>query len=205
MSDGHDTIVIGASSGGIEALRRLLGEMPPDLPAAVFVVVHLPGEAPSVLARILDRAGPLKAVNPEDGEEVRAGRVYVARPDRHLLIEDGRVRLTHGPKENRHRPAVDALFRTAAVARGPRVVGVVLSGAMDDGTAGLLAVKRRGGVAVVQDPGEALFSGMPESALRYVDVDYCLPLGEMAPLLSRLSGETVPQEGELSVPDDMNL
>ena len=205
LPNGHDIIVIGVSSGGIEALRRLLGELPGDLPAAVFVVVHIPEEAPSVLARILDRAGPLEAKNPEDGEEIRAGRVYVARPNRHLLLEDGRVRLTYGPKENRHRPAVDALFRTAAVAHGPRVVGVVLTGAMDDGTAGLLAVKRRGGVAVVQDPDDALFDGMPGSALRFVDVDHCLPLDGMATLLSRLSREPVPEQGEIPVPDDMNL
>ena len=203
--DKHDVIVIGASSGGVEALRRLLGELPADLPAAVFVVVHLPEQAPSVLARILDRAGPLTAENPEDGEKIREGHVYVAPPNRHLLIEDGRARLTYGPKENRHRPAVDALFRTAAVTYGPRVVGVVLTGALDDGTAGLLAVKRRGGVAVVQDPNDALFAGMPESALRFVDVDHCLPLAGMAPLLSRLSREPVPTEGAFPLPDDTNL
>ena len=205
LPHGHDTIVVGASSGGVEALQRLVGGLPADLPAAVFVVVHLPKEAPSVLARILDRAGPLEARNPEDGEKVREGCIYVARPDLHLLIEDGRVRLSHGPKENRHRPAVDTLFRTAAVARGSRVVGVVLTGAMDDGTAGLLAVKRRGGVAVVQDPDEALFSSMPGSALRFVDVDHCLPLDGMAPLISRLAREPVPEEGESPVPDGMNL
>lgn len=203
----RDVVVIGASSGGVEALMRLVGDLPGDLPAAVFVVIHLPEEASSALARILNRAGPLEAVDPEDGEEILPGRVYVGQPDHHLLLQDGRVRLTRGPKENRHRPAVDALFRTAAVARGPRVVGVVLTGARDDGTAGLLAVKRRGGVAVVQDPKEALFRGMPESALRYADVDYCLPLGEMAPLLARLAREDVAleEEGAHPVPDDMYL
>ncbi|WP_207956144.1 chemotaxis protein CheB [Rubrobacter marinus] len=185
---------------GIEALRQILGELPGDLPAALFVVVHLPEDSPSALARILDRAGPLTAKNPEDGETIREGHVYVARPNLHMLLEDGKVRLTHGPKENRHRPAVDALFRTAAVAHGPRVVGVVLSGARDDGTAGLLAVKRRGGLAVVQDPDDALFDGMPESALRFVDVDHCLPLGGVAPLLSRLTREPVPEEGEPPCP-----
>ena len=205
MANGRDIITIGASSGGIEALRLLLAELPQDLPAAVFVVVHLSEESPSALARILDRAGPLEAKNPEDGEVFQKGRVYVAHPDRHLLIEDGRARLTHGPKENRHRPAVDALFRTAAVAHGSRVVGVILSGARDDGTAGLLAVKRRGGIAVVQDPDEALFSGMPQSALQFVDVDHCLPLKGMASLLSRLSREPAGEEGDFPVPDDMNL
>jgi two-component system chemotaxis response regulator CheB len=186
---------------------RLIGNLPDGLPAALFVVVHLPQGASSALARILDRAGPLKAVSPEDGAEILPGRVYVARPDHHLLLEDGRVRLTRGPKENRHRPAVDALFRTAAVAHGARVVGMVLTGARDDGTAGLRAVKRRGGGAVVQDPEEALFSGMPESALRFADVDHCLPLGEMAPLLVRLVQEDVPvqEEGAHPVPDDMEI
>ena len=204
LQGGHDIVVVGASSGGIEALRHLLGGLPADLPAAVFVVVHLPKEAPSVLARILDRAGPLAAKNPEDGEKIREGCIYVASPDRHLLIQDGRVRMTHGPKENRHRPAVDALFRTAAVSYGPRVVGVVLSGARDDGTAGLLAVKRRGGIAVVQDPDDALFDGMPLSALRYVDVDHSVPLSGMARLLSRLTHEPVPEGEEFPVPDDMD-
>ena len=129
---------MGASPGGVEALMRLMR----DLPASVFVVLHLPRESPSVLVRILDRAGPLNATNPEDGEKIAPGRVCVARPDHHLLLESGRVRLTRGPKENRHRPAVDALFRTAAVAHGPRVVGVILTGARDDGTAGLLAIQR---------------------------------------------------------------
>ena len=123
------------------------------------------------------------------------------------MLENGRVRVVRGPKENRHLPAVDALFHTTAVAKGSRVVGVVLTGARDDGTAGLRATKRRGGIAVVQDPREALFPEMPESALRFVDVDHCLPLGEMAPLLARLAQEEIPveQEGASPVPDDMDL
>jgi two-component system, chemotaxis family, protein-glutamate methylesterase/glutaminase len=121
------------------------------------------------------------------------------------LVERGRLRLTRGPKENRHRPAVDPLFRTAAVAYGPRVVGVVLSGALNDGTAGLQTVKQRGGVAVVQDPDDALFSGMPESALEYVGADHCLPVEKIAPLLVHLSGEPAKEEGAYPVPDDMEL
>lgn len=195
-------VVIGASSGGVEALRELVAGLPPDLPAALFVVLHFPEGTSSALARILDRSGPLAAVNPEDGEAFEPGRIYVARPGFHLLIEAGRVRLARGPKENRHRPAVDPLFRTAALACGPRVVGVVLSGARDDGTAGMAAIKRRGGVVVVQDPEDALFPGMPESVLRYVDVDYRLPPGGIARLLDRLSREPV-KEGGRDVPDDM--
>jgi two-component system, chemotaxis family, protein-glutamate methylesterase/glutaminase len=198
-------MVIGTSSGGVEALCRLAGDLPPDLPAALFVVMHVPEWAPSGLPGILSRAGPLKAVHPEDGDRIEKGRIYVAPPDFHLLVERGRVRLARGPKENRHRPAVDTPFRTAALAYGPRVVGVVLSGALNDWTAGLQAVKQRGGVAVVQDPGDALFSGMPESALEYVGADHCLPMEKIAPLLVRLSGEPAKEEGVYPVPDDMEL
>jgi len=141
---GHDVVTIGASSGGVEALSRLVGGLPTDLPAAVLVVVHFPEGVPSALPRILNRAGSLEAVHPEDGDRVERGRVYVAPPGFHLLVEDGRVRLACGPKENGHRPAVDPLFRSAAVAYGPRVVGIVLTGADDDGAAGLAAIKRRG-------------------------------------------------------------
>jgi two-component system chemotaxis response regulator CheB len=202
---GHDIVAIGASAGGIAPLQELVGGLPADLPAAVFVVVHLSEEAPSKLPSILDRAGPLEAVWPEDGDPVQNGRVYVAPPNLHLLLEDGAIRLTRGPKENRNRPAVDPMFRTAALAYGPRVVGVVLSGALDDGTAGLRAVKRRGGVAVVQDPDEALVPGMPESALRYVDVDHRLPADEIPPLLSRLAREPAIEKGAYPVWDDMEF
>jgi two-component system, chemotaxis family, protein-glutamate methylesterase/glutaminase len=178
---GRDVVVAGASSGGVQALMELAGGLSSDLPAAIFVVVHFPEAAPSILPHLLDRAGPLRAVHPEDGDPIVAGSVFVAPPDHHLLLERGRIRVTRGPKENRHRPAVDPLFRTAALAYGPRVVGVVLTGARDNGTAGLMAVKRRGGVAVVQDPEEALFASMPEHALEYVDVDHCVPLAELAP------------------------
>lgn len=201
----HDVITIGASSGGVEALIQVAAGLPEDLPAAVFAVLHFPEGAPSALPNILNRAGPLKAAHPEDGDPVENGRIYVAPPSFHLLVEEGRVRLTRGPKENRHRPAVDPLFRTAAVAYGTRVVGVVLTGARDDGSAGLLAVKRRGGVAVVQDPDEALFSGMPESALRYADVDHCLPLEKIPSLLDRLAREEAKEEGAYPMPDDMEL
>jgi two-component system chemotaxis response regulator CheB len=202
---GHDIVVIGASSGGVEALRNLIGGLPEDLPAAVFVVVHFPEGAPSVLPHILNRAGPLKAGHPDDGEPIKKGRIYVALPDFHLLMERGRVCLGHGPKENRHRPAADSLFRSAAVAYGPRVVGVVLTGAQDDGSAGLRAIKRRGGVAVVQDPEDALFPGMPESALRYVAVDHCLPLDEIPPLLDRITRQEAKEEGAYPVPDDIEI
>ena len=169
----HDVVVIGASSGGVEALMRLDGRLPSDLPATVFAVLHVSEGAPSVLPRILGRAGLLEAVHPEDGELIENGRINVAPPNRHLSVERGRLRTVFGPRENRHRPAIDPLFRSAAVAYGPRVVGAILTGARDDGS----AVKRRGGVAVVQDPEDALFSGMPQSALEFVDVNHCEPGG----------------------------
>lgn len=189
-------MVAGASTGGVEALQVLVGGLPEDLPAALFVVLHIPAEAPSALPRILDRAGPFSAGHFSDGAKIEHGKVYVAPPDHHLTLERGRIRHSHGPKENRLRPAVDALFASAARAYGPRVVGVVLTGSLDDGTAGLLAVKQRGGVAVVQDPEEAMYPGMPGSALRHVEVDHRLPLAKIPPLLARLAGERVEERGE---------
>ncbi len=158
---GHDIITIGASAGGVEALGELAGGLPADLPASVFVALHVPSHGGSVLPQILSRRGPLPAAHAEDGEAIEPGRIYVAPPDQHLLIHEGIVRLSRGPRENGFRPAIDPLFRTAARWYGPRAVGVILSGTLDDGTAGLLAIKERGGVAVVQDPDDALFPGCP--------------------------------------------
>src|SRR5207248_1020910 len=200
---GHDLIVVGASAGGIEALQQLLGELPADLPAALCVVVHIPANSPGVLPRILSRAGPLPAAHPLDGEPLRYGRVYVAPPDQHLLLRRGALCLTRGPRENGHRPAVDPLFRSAALALGRRVVGVVLSGNLDDGTAGLQAVKRRGGVTVVQDPADALFTGMPESAVQNVRIDHVLPVAAIAPLLVQLAQQTASEEGATVMPEEM--
>jgi two-component system chemotaxis response regulator CheB len=202
---GHDVIVVGASAGGVEALARLVSRLPADLPASLFVVLHLPASGRSMLPQILSSKSRLSAEHPEDGAPTKYGRIYVAPPDRHLMVESGRVRLVRGPRENGHRPAVDVLFRSAARSYGARVIGVVLSGALDDGTAGLLAVKRRGGVAIVQDPAEALFAGMPGSALDNVDVDHCLCLGEMAPLLVQLAHEPVEAGGAEPVSGDMDF
>lgn len=200
---GHDIIVIGASAGGVEALRTLVGTLPAGLPAAIFVVVHIPPQGPSLLPGILARAGALPAVHPADGDPITAGTIYVAPPDRHLLVDRGTVRLARGPKENRARPAVDPLFRTAARTYGPRVVGVVLTGALDDGTAGLQAIKQRGGVALVQDPHEALYAGMPRSALENVAVDGVLPLAALGEMLTRLTQEPAADEAAYPVPPDM--
>ncbi|HWF37046.1 MAG TPA: chemotaxis protein CheB [Candidatus Acidoferrales bacterium] len=179
-------IAVGASAGGVEALKDLFQRLPPDLPAAIFTVLHIPPWADSHLPEIINKVSPLLASHPRNGEHVRAGRIYVARPNCHLILDDSTVQLTNAPKENRNRPAVDPLFRSAALNYGPDAIGVVLTGALDDGTAGLWELKRRGGIAVVQDPREALHPQMPNSAIANVDVDYIVPLNEMAELLTEL-------------------
>lgn len=191
--DKHDLIVVGASMGGVEALMGLVEQFPKDLPAAVCIVLHISAGHRSVLPELLSRAGPLLAVHPKDGEPLTKGRIYVAPNDRHLLVEQGRVRVVKGPRENNHRPAVDPLFRSAALAYGPRVVGVVLTGAMDCGTAGLLAIQRQGGLTVVQEPADAYCPDMPRSVLEHMKVDHCVPLEGMGALLSRLADSPVPR------------
>jgi two-component system chemotaxis response regulator CheB len=203
MMPGRDIIVVGASAGGVEALSQLALRLPADLPASIFIVLHVPAHGTSLLPHILNRHGPLPALHPADGEEIRPGRIYVAPPDQHLLVEEGRVRLSRGPRENGHRPAVDPLFRTAARSYGPRAVGVVLSGTLDDGTAGLAAIKQRGGVAVVQDPHDALFPGMPRSALDSVAVDHSLPVAAIAEVLGRLAHEPITNPGGTPMPDEV--
>jgi two-component system, chemotaxis family, protein-glutamate methylesterase/glutaminase len=201
-----DIIVIGASAGGIEPIRTILRHLPADFPGSLFVVVHTSPNAPGVLNAIFDSAGPLPAADAQHGERIRPGRVYVARPDHHLIIEPGRIRLTRGPKENRFRPAVDPLFRSAAQTYGPRVVGIVLSGGLDDGTSGLQTIKQLGGTAVVQDPGEAWAPSMPQSALHHVNVDHVVRMDEIAPLLVRLASMPADvQEGGLAVPEEVKI
>lgn len=200
-----DIIVVGASAGGIEALRVLTGALPADLSASLFIVVHTSPEAPSMLADIFNRSGKLPATYATDCDRIQKGKIYVAPPDRHLLIEPNRLRVTHGPKENRFRPAVDPLFRSAAQTYGPRVAGVILTGYMDDGTAGLWTVKQLGGTAIVQDPSDALVPYMPLNAVTHVEVDYCLPLREIAPLLVQLTTEAAEEEGAFQVPKEVEI
>lgn len=202
---GHDIVVIGASAGGVEPTISIIRNLPANLPAAIFVVIHIPPHAPSHLPRILSRVSPLTCQHARDGDPILPGHVYVAPPDLHVLIERDHMRVVRGPKENRSRPAIDPLFRTAARSYGPQVIGVVLSGALNDGTAGLLAIKRRGGIAVVQDPADAIVSMMPESALEYVHEDYCLPAGQIAPLLDLLCHTPAADEGAYPVPADMDF
>ena len=185
----RDIVVIGASSGGIEALEALTRELPADLPASLFVVVHLAAFSPFLLPKLLNRHGRLMAVETQNGMTIQPGRIYVAPPDQHLLIRPGHVHLTRGPRENLSRPAVDPLFRTAAESYGRRVIGIILTGNLDDGSSGLLAVKQRGGVAIVQDPDDSRFPSMPLAALRYVKADYRMPLKELPSLIDRLVRE----------------
>jgi two-component system chemotaxis response regulator CheB len=200
----RDVVVVGASAGGVEALGRLTASLPEDLPAAILVVLHVPSEGTSLLPSILSRQGPLLAEHARAGERVQHGRIYVAPPNRHLLLRDGLVTLSAGPRENGHRPAVDALFRSAARAAGPAAIGVVLSGALDDGTAGLAAIKTRGGVAVAQEPGDALYPTMPSSAIEQVGVDHVVPAAAMGELLSALTKEPM-EDVPAPVPDGMQV
>lgn len=195
----RDTVVIGASAGGVQALSTLVADLPPSLPSAVFIVLHVPANVPSFLPDILARESKLKVAHAVDGERIVSGRIYVAPPNRHLIIEYKRVKLVHGPRENLHRPSIDALFRSAARWRGPRVIGVVLTGACDDGKVGMRAIKQRSGIAIVQDPVEAPFPSMPMSVMQEIDVDYSLRLGEIAPLLNQLSREVAEVEGRYPV------
>ena len=202
-----DIIVVGASTGGIEALKMLVGALPKDFAASIFIVVHTSPHSPGILAAILERAGDLAAVAVKYRERIRPGVIYVPPPDHHLLLEPGVALTTRGPRENRFRPAVDPLFRSAAQVYGPRVVGVILTGGLDDGTAGLWAVKKLGGTAIVQDPKDALVDSMPRNALQHVSVDYCLPLSEIAPLLVRLTGKgaAAQEEGTYQVPEEFEI
>ncbi len=201
----HDIIVVGASAGGVEALRAIVADLPGDLPASIFAVLHFSARVFSVLPEILTRAGPLPAVHPKDQEPIQRGKIYLAPPDYHLLLAPGHVHVIHGPRENRWRPAIDPLFRSAALVYGPRVIGVVLTGMLDDGAAGLSDVRRRGGLAVIQDPADANFPSMPLSALRYVKTPHRPALKEIAPLLSKLARETAAPEEGYPVPKVMAL
>jgi two-component system chemotaxis response regulator CheB len=180
----HHLVVIGASSGGIEAMRQIVAELPKDFPAAIAVVQHISPYSPSIIHKILEHAGRLPAVNPSRQEYLYPGTIYVAPPDFHLLIaEKGRIVLGKGPKENRFRPAIDPLFRSAAQVYGPNAIGVVLTGNLDDGSAGLWAIKQLGGVAIVQDPEDAMYPSMPLSAISTVNVDHVVPVSRIARLL----------------------
>jgi two-component system chemotaxis response regulator CheB len=186
---GRDIVVVAASAGGLLPLRQLLAGLPADLPASVLTVLHIPPTGGQALPRILDRAGPLTAAVATDGEKLAPGRVYVAPPDRHVLIVNGVIRLSRGPRQNGVRPAADPLFRSAALYGGPRTVAVVLSGTLDDAALGCATVERGGGRVAVQDPSQAAYPGMPESALAATRHAVALPVSGLARLISRLASE----------------
>ena len=196
----RDIVVIGGSAGGIDALVTIVAALPADLQATVFVVIHIPAYSPSMLPDVLRHAGKLPAAHPTDGEKFKLGRIYVAPPDHHMLIEGDRVLVRKGPKENRLRPSVDALFRSAAYVHGPRAIGVVISGVLDDGTSGLWLIKRLGGIALVQTPEDAMHPEMPRSAIDQVEIDYVRPAAELGPLLVTLAG--TPVVGRPAMPED---
>ena len=200
----RDIIVVGGSAGALEVLSSIVSKLPHDLAASVFVVLHISPSRESSLPAILTRAARMPAIQPGDQQAIEYGQIYVAPPDRHMLVENRHITVVHGPKENRSRPAIDPLFRSAAINYGPRVIGVVLSGSLDDGTAGLRAIKKSGGVAIVQDPEEATYPAMPESAIYNDTVDHVVPAAQIAPLLRQLVEHEVPTErGAESVSDDL--
>jgi len=193
---GRDIIVIGASAGGVETLAEVVRDLPAKFPASVFVVCHFPPSGRSILPEILSRAGPLLASHATDGEPFHPGHIYVAPPDRHLLLgPKGQMRVRRDARENHHRPAIDPLFRSAARHYGPHVIGVILTGSLSDGTAGLMAIRAAGGVAVAQDPRDALVAAMPQSATEIAGVDYVVPAERLGTLLFDLVRQTVPEPG----------
>jgi len=195
-------VTIGASAGGVESLRALFGSLPADLDAAFLVVLHIPPHSPSSLDRVLSSSTRMPVSSPKDKETVKRGHVYVGSADQHLMLEDGVMRQTRGPKECRVRPAADVLFRSAAVAYGPRAIGVVLSGMLDDGTAGLWAIKDRGGKALVQDPQEAMHAPMPQSAMEHVAVDL---VGSCAALASEIARITAGEPARAAEREEQRL
>jgi two-component system, chemotaxis family, protein-glutamate methylesterase/glutaminase len=187
----HDIIVVGASAGGVDALKKLIQGLPEDFPASIFVVQHLSPHRESILPQILQRASKLPVLSPDHQEKIQQGHIYIAPPDRHLILENNHMNLVHGPKENHSRPSVDVLFRSAALEYGPRVIGIVLSGSLGDGTSGLHAIKSAGGIAIVQDPEDAIYPSMPLSAVQQVPVDASLPLEKIPEELTKLIQQPV--------------
>ncbi len=181
----RDVVVMAASAGGVEALCSLLSQLPAGLPAAILVILHVPAAGGRALPHILRRASKLPVVTAADGEETLPGHIYVAPPDHHMLLSDGTIQLSHGPRHNGHRPAADPLFISAAAAKGPGVIAVVLSGTLDDGAAGCAAVEQRGGLVLVQDPDESAYEGMPRAAIAATGQPRVLRLRELAAAIGR--------------------
>ncbi len=197
-------IVIGASAGGMAALKNLVAQFPKDFPAAVFIVNHMSADTTGeVLVNVLNDSSSLTCVHAKDEQAFRSGHIYLAPSDQHMLIVKGKILVTKGARENRSRPAIDPLFRSAAVAYGNRVIGIILTGYLDDGTSGMMAIKRCGGVCIAQDPEDASYPDMPQSVIANVGVDYCLPVSQMGALLSDLVSRELPANKE--APDDIAI
>lgn len=191
----RDLVVVGCSSGGLDALKILVTALEPDFPASILIVQHVLPDSRSLLPEILNRFSSLPVKTAEDGDVFQEGNIYVAAPDHHLVVTGKRLRLTRTARENRCRPSVDVLFRTTATSHGSRVIGVILTGNLDDGAAGLLAVQECGGLTVVQDPADAAYRGMPDSALRFVSPDHVVSVVKLGGLLNRLVGQEVEKSG----------
>jgi two-component system chemotaxis response regulator CheB len=211
---GHETsntnvnpcgvVAVGASAGGVEALTQFAAGLPADLPFAIAIVLHMPPGAPSVLARIIDRSGPLPAVRAQHNAPLEAGRIYVCLPDRHLLVSDHHVALSAGPTENGYRPAINALFRSVALAYGPRAVGVLLSGVLDDGVLGMAAIRSRGGTTIVQRPREAIYPSMPTNAVQAGVAEHEVSASEIGTLLMKLAEREI-EDSEMKGDANMEL
>lgn len=192
QSKNHMVIVVGAAAGGMKALKDLVEQFQSHLQATVLIVNHMRPDASSEkLVRVLDAAGPLTCSHPKNGQRFKPGHIYVAPSDHHMMIEGNRILITKGARENRARPAIDPLFRSAAAAKGNRVIGVILTGDLDDGTSGMMAIKRCGGVCIAQDPDDAEHVDMPRSVIDNVGVDHCLPISHMGDLLAQLASRTL--------------
>ena len=194
----RDIVVVGASAGGVTALKELVKDLPKDFKGSIFIVLHVPSYSETRLPWILSKAGDIEAVLPNDGDEIEPGKIYVAPNDHHMLLQEGRVVVKRGPKENRFRPSIDALFRSAAYVYGARVVGVILSGYLDDGASGLWTIKQQGGVAIIQTPDDAEQPQLPKNVLQYVHPDYTVAASDMGPLLAGLVKEPAPNKNKLS-------
>lgn len=200
VQNSLNVVAVGGSAGGVEALTQFAAGLPPDLPYAVLVTLHMAAGVPSVLPRILDRNGPLPAVPAVDGAPLQHGTIHVAVPNLHLLVDGDRIALSEGPTENGHRPAINALFRSVALAHGQRAVGVLLSGVLDDGTLGLAAIRSRGGTTIAQSPPDALFPAMPQNAIDAGVVDHAVTAAEMGGLLKQLADRVLEERDVL--PDE---
>lgn len=197
-------IVIGTSAGGMDAMGRLVAQLPSDFPSATFIVQHMSADSTGeMLVKALAEKGKLPCSHPQDGEKILAGHIYVAPSDHHMLVEKDVILITKGARENRSRPSIDPLFRSAAVAYGSGVIGVLLTGYLDDGTSGMIAISRCGGTCIVQDPVDAAYPDMPQNALNNLKIDHCVPLARMGALLVELAGKASTLRGQIPIPEDI--